>query len=181
MKKVFISMPMKGRTKENIDDSIRRMKNVITAILDEEVEFINTIVEEEPPYLKDKDHTSVWYLGKSIQILSQADYLATPKVSSCLCTYTGCFIEHQVAELYGIKIIDVPYEFICPDIWEEVKMKSQAYKCDCDSLGVCEPLTPKQEKEAEVFDEANKLSDEELDDIFDYADFIKDVNLDGVR
>ena len=55
MIKVFISVPMKGRKKEDIDYSIRKMKRIARAYLTENdieadnIDFINTIVSENPP------------------------------------------------------------------------------------------------------------------------------------
>ena len=114
MKKVFISVPMKGRTKENIEKSIEKMKKVATAYLDEELEFVNTIVQDKPPYETNKEHTAVWYLGKSLEILSQCDiflgvYDTFPK-------YKGCYIENKVADTYGIKRVMLEFDYICPDL-----------------------------------------------------------------
>lgn len=74
MKKVFLSVPMRGRTKENIEASLKKMKEYVKIALGEDVEFINTIVKETPP---EDGNSSVWYLGKSIQLLSQADVLVS--------------------------------------------------------------------------------------------------------
>ena len=113
MKKVFISVPMKGRTKENIEKSIEKMKTIASTLLDEEVEFINTIVEEKPPYNTSKE--AIWYLGKSIEILSQCDVLVC---LNDIYDFSGCIIEEKVALEYNMQVIELQLEYICPDILE---------------------------------------------------------------
>lgn len=71
-KKLFISCPMKDRTKENINRSMERMHKLAEIIFDQELEVIPTWIDEEPP--ADCVNPGVWYLGKSLELLSQADY-----------------------------------------------------------------------------------------------------------
>lgn len=113
MKKVFLSIPMNGRTKENIEKSIEKMKAVITAYLGEEVEFIDTIVLDMPPY--DAYKEAVWYLGKSIELMSQADIFVYLNNTY---EYGGCAIECDVAQHYGIQCIMLERNLIAPDILE---------------------------------------------------------------
>lgn len=81
MKKVFISQPMNGLT-------------------DEEIEFIDSFLQDYPGEIN--KHIPVWYLGKSIQLLSQADmiYLGEGWDKA-----RGCKIEYEIAKAYGINII----------------------------------------------------------------------------
>ena len=73
MKKVFISQPMNGLT-------------------DEEIEFIDSFLQDYPGEIN--KHIPVWYLGKSIQLLSQADmiYLGEGWDKA-----RGCKIEYEIA------------------------------------------------------------------------------------
>lgn len=112
MKKVFISMPMKDRKKEDIEKSFEKVKKTAKVLLGEDIEFINTVVEEKPPY-NSKDE-AVWYLGKSIELLSQADVLIVPGNYS---EYKGCSIEVEVAFRYEIEIIKLHSRYICPDLF----------------------------------------------------------------
>lgn len=101
MKKAFISVPMKNRFKSEIEYDIMNMKlKTIEKIAN--VEFINTIVEDKPPY--ETNHESIWYLGKSIELLSQCDILVCKKNVD---NYNGCFIEKEIAKRYGLEIIEV--------------------------------------------------------------------------
>lgn len=113
MKKVFLSVPMKDRTKENIEKSIEKMKAVTRGYLGEEVEFINTIVQDKPPY--DTNKEAVWYLGKSIELLSQADVFVYLDRTY---DYNGCVIECEIAERYGMQCIVLARDLIAPDILE---------------------------------------------------------------
>lgn len=102
MNKVFISLRMKGRNMADIETDIEKAKETVKNQLGDDVEFINTIVEDKPPY--DNNNQAIWYLGKSIQLLSQCDVLATPEGDSIV--YNGVFIEREVAKRYGLTIIE---------------------------------------------------------------------------
>lgn len=71
MKKLFISCPMNGRTKEQIQKSMTIAKKCAELKFDEEFEVIDSWIDEEPP--KDVKNQRMWYIGKSIELLSQAD------------------------------------------------------------------------------------------------------------
>ena len=130
MKKVFLSIPMKGRTKENIDKSIEKMKAVVTGYLGNDIEFINTIVQDKPSYNTNKE--AIWYLGKSVELLSQAD------VFVCLCNtyeYSGCDIERNIAERYCIQRIVLERDLIAPDILEIEQEKWNPVCCEANEKG----------------------------------------------
>lgn len=103
--RVFISLPMKGRTKEEIETTLKKMKEYVISKMDNKVEFVNTIVEEKPPY-ENGEHTAIWYLGKALEILSTCDMVA-------VCgdidynKYNGCFLEKETALRYGIPVMSV--------------------------------------------------------------------------
>lgn len=125
MKKVFISVPMKDRTKENIEKSIKKMKIIAVTYLEEEVEFVNTIVEEKPPY--NNSNEAIWYLGKSIEILSQCDVLVT--LNNCY-NFKGCRIEKDIAIYYGLNIIELNFNLICPDVIKQYECKKKINPVD---------------------------------------------------
>ena len=68
-KKVFISFPMSGKTFEEIveerDNILKKIKEKFSSQID--VELINSIYE--CPF----EHKPLWYLGWSIQAMSEAD------------------------------------------------------------------------------------------------------------
>ena len=121
MKKVFISVPMKDRTKENIEKSIEKIKEFGKLVIDDEVEFVNTIVEEKPPYTN--NNQAVWYLGKSIEILSQCDIILSPDETW---NFNGCDIEKTICYKYGIEIIEYKLQLFCKDLYEHsIKLKEE--------------------------------------------------------
>lgn len=108
MKKLFVSVPMKGRIQEDIEYSIDCMHTIAESTFDEELELIDSYIEDDPPATRNQ---SIWYLGKSIELLAQADYF----IGVDFCNYPGyhpaCRVENQVAKEYGIKraLLD-PYQ-----------------------------------------------------------------------
>lgn len=101
MKIAFISVPMMNRFKFEIEQDILSMQKVVDEKY-EDVEFIHTIVEDKPPY--GTSNEAIWYLGKSIELLSKCDILVCKKNVD---NYNGCYIEKEIAKRYGIEIIEV--------------------------------------------------------------------------
>ena len=103
MKRVFISVPMKDKSKEEINELITKIKVDVSKTFQEPVEFVNTYVEEKPPY-QSGEHSAIWYLAKSLEILSTCDVVV-------VCgdvdydKYNGCYIEKEVAKRYGLQVL----------------------------------------------------------------------------
>ena len=114
MKKIYISVPMNGRTNEDIEISISKMVSIAEAILGEEVEIVNPF---NPKTSKEKPIEAI---GKSIAKMQKADLLVG--VYNTL-DYRGCDVELYVANAYGIKTIRFDLEFICPDV---IRMRREA-------------------------------------------------------
>lgn len=106
MKKLFVSVPMKGRTEEEIKASIQKMKKIAEIYEGEELELIDSYIEDNPP--KDSKE-AVWYLGESLKKLAQADVFIG--IDSYY-DWNGCYIERQTADGYGIKVYVVPVRCI---------------------------------------------------------------------
>ena len=102
MKKLFVSVPMKGRTEEEIKASIQKMKKIAEVYEGEKLELIDSYIEDNPPQNKNQ---TVWYLGESIKKLAQADVFIG---ISDAWDWNGCYIETEVAARYGIKSYRVP-------------------------------------------------------------------------
>ena len=100
MKKLFISQPMKGLTDEEILKAREEIKTRAEQAIGEQVELIDSFVEDYPKEINKS--IPVWYLGKSIQFLSQADiaYFGSDWRNA-----RGCKIEYEIASVYGIKVI----------------------------------------------------------------------------
>lgn len=109
MKKLFVSVPMKGRTEEEIKASIQKMKKIAEIYEGEELELIDSYIEDNPPK---NNNEAMWYLGESLKKLAQADVF----IGICENYYwNGCSIEGETAERYGIKSYAVPAKFVIDD------------------------------------------------------------------
>lgn len=96
MKKVFISQPMKGKS----DGEIKAVReNLIKKIKERfgEVEIMDSYFEDIP-----YDARPLWYLAKSLEVLSKADIAYFAKDFD---KNRGCKIEHLCATLYGITVV----------------------------------------------------------------------------
>ena len=101
MVKLFISQPMRGLTDEEILKVREEIKAKAKKVIGEEVELIDSFIKEYPGEINKT--IPVYYLGKSIQFLSQADvaYFGGDWQNA-----RGCKIEHEIAKEYGIAIIE---------------------------------------------------------------------------
>lgn len=103
MKKLFISQPMKGKSDDEIlrerEKAIQKAKEVCG----EEVEVIDSFFQSAPA-----DAKPMWFLGKSLELLSTADiaYFAAGWNEA-----RGCKIEHECAVEYGIDTIEDYFEY----------------------------------------------------------------------
>lgn len=113
MKKLFISVPMKGRTEENIRKSIDKMHRIAEAVFDEQLEVITSYIEDKPP--KDSKE-AIWYLGESIKKIAQADCFIGIDYSGW---FKGCDVERHVAHAYGLESYFVSCSMF-PDISDAV-------------------------------------------------------------
>lgn len=109
MKKLFVSVPMKGRTEEEIKTSIQKMKKIAEIYEGEELELIDSYIEGNPP--KDSKE-AVWYLGESLKKLAQADVFIGINDAW---DWNGCYIENDVASRYGIKNYHIPAQYAIDD------------------------------------------------------------------
>ena len=104
--RLFVSLPMRDRDLEDIHADMVTITNFISFQLDEEYELINTLIDDEPPV--DIDDPGVWYLGRSISMLSEADLVA---FDSSWREARGCIIEHMVCSLYNIPYVDISMNY----------------------------------------------------------------------
>lgn len=109
MKKLFVSVPMKGRTEEEIKASIQKMKKIAEIYEGEELKLIDSYTKSTSP--KDSKE-AVWYLGERLKKLARAD------VFMGICEnyeWNGCSIERETAEKYGIKTYMIPARYVIDD------------------------------------------------------------------
>lgn len=99
MKRIFISQPMKDKTDEQI---FKERERAVSAVKEkfngEDVEVIDSFFQSAP-----HDAKPLWFLGKSLELLSTADvayFIGEWK------NYRGCKIENTCAKEYGIETIE---------------------------------------------------------------------------
>lgn len=98
MKKLFISQPMKGKTDDEILAEREKAIKSAERQLGESVEVIDSFFQSAPA-----DAKPLWFLGKSLELLSGADiaYFAKGWQEA-----RGCKIENTCAIEYGIAVIE---------------------------------------------------------------------------
>ena len=96
MTKIFISQPMKDKTNQEIE---QERKEIIEKIRKHfwGIEVIDSFIKDAP-----HDAKPLWFLGKSLELLSNADVIVLGKNRE---RARGCRIEHECAVQYGIKIV----------------------------------------------------------------------------
>lgn len=115
MKKLFISVPMKGRTEAEIKETMEKMKKIAEIYEGEELEMIDSYIEHKPPQ---NSNQAIWYLGESLKKLSEADVIIGIDDHW---SWSGCQIEIQTAGLYGIKRYSVQAEAVIPNYDELIR------------------------------------------------------------
>lgn len=125
MKKLFISMPMRGRTPEAIKYSMERVHKMAEVVFGEELELIDSYIEEATPA---GSNEAIYLLGESIKKMAEADYCVC--ISSTLFDgyYPGCGIEYEMAIEYGIPFIfigDRECRWLLPDLYEKLNSHSE--------------------------------------------------------
>ena len=96
--KVFISQPMNGKSNEEIEAIREDIVNDFKEIYKEKVVILDSFFKNAP-----HDAKPVWFLGKSLEIMSEADVVYFAKGWE---NARGCRIEHTVAKEYGLKIME---------------------------------------------------------------------------
>lgn len=97
MLQVFISQPMSGKTHKEIKEERARIVSKISEIITEPFQVIDSFFESAP-----HDAKPLWFLAKSIELLSSADLAYFSKGWE---NARGCRIEHDCAVAYLIETI----------------------------------------------------------------------------
>lgn len=116
MKKLYISVPMKGRTDEQIRESINKMWKMTEIMLGEECQVLPTYNKEN------REVPRFVALGRSTAWLGDADY-----VVYCYPFYgfAGVKSEVDIATNYDIPTIAYEGRFICPDIFTTLNLQEE--------------------------------------------------------
>jgi hypothetical protein len=96
--KLFISQPMRGKTDEEILAVRQKAIESVKRNFGEDVEVIDSFFQNAPT-----EANPLWFLGKSIELLSTADVVYFAKGWE---EARGCRIENTCAIEYGIDVIE---------------------------------------------------------------------------
>ena len=102
-RKLFVSLPMAGRTEEEITKEFYRLIDVAGSYFDEDFDVVDTIEHEGPEEDLEGDSLRLYYLGKSIQRLAEADVAIFGEGWT---KARGCRIEREACRLYNITVIE---------------------------------------------------------------------------
>lgn len=98
MKKLFISQPMKDKSDDEIFAEREKAIKSAEELLGEPVEVIDSFFQSAPA-----DARPLWFLGKSLELLSTADVVYFAKGWE---KARECKIENTCAIEYGITVIE---------------------------------------------------------------------------
>ena len=100
MKKLFISVPMRGRTDRAIKHSIEEMHKIAEIAFGEELEVIRGNFEEFNVAVM---NWRIYHLGNSIEAMANADYfIGTEAWYDDMRSFRGCDVERTVAKYFNI-------------------------------------------------------------------------------
>lgn len=132
MKKLFVSLPMKDKTADEIINRINECKKEVEEILKEEVELLDTFIKEDAP--ESANNKGLWYLSKSLEKMCDADVVYC---DSGYGQYRGCIVEFSAAIKYNIPMI------ICNDY---DNIRTIFYKNKWRGYLYVKPLMDREEK-----------------------------------
>ena len=98
MKKVYISIPMTNKTKEEIIQEINKRKECLEEL---GFEVISSFIENNGTY-PDKKHNEIQFLGYSLIEMSDCDIAYFCRGWEFA---RGCKVEYETATKYGLQII----------------------------------------------------------------------------
>ena len=109
MKKVFISLPMNGLTKEKVLVRMELLKKKAEERYGEPLEMIDTYTKD---FEATGNHPRLMYLGDSIMQMASADYIY---FANDWHAAKGCLIEMEIAREYNIPFDVEPFSNYCVD------------------------------------------------------------------
>ena len=101
MKKLFVSLPMRGLSEREIKQRMKYLKALVENELKEEVILIDTFIKNEPDS-KEMNDVGLYFLGKSIEEMAYADIII---FADGWKEARGCKVEYAAAIEYRVKIL----------------------------------------------------------------------------
>lgn len=113
MKKLFVSVPMEGRTEEEIRKTIDKMKKIAEIFEGEELELIDTYSGTIP----DKKEEAILCLAEKIKKMAEADvFIGFQK----LFIWENFPTEYYAAKNYKIKMYMISPEYVFENYYTKV-------------------------------------------------------------
>lgn len=133
MKKLFVSIPLKGRSKEEIQDSLDKIKEAAEGLLGEKVDLLHQEAKDVPEFTKDDENAreALKFLSKDLDLMADADYFAT---IDCNWEYRHCEIEESIFRRYFLEsdyqeakdvILHFPTQLVCPDVAKKERERAK--------------------------------------------------------
>lgn len=151
-KKLFVSIPMNGRDPDDIVMDMHALSDIVSSEIGCDITLLNTVFSDDD-VPADIPNPSVWYLGKSVEALSDADLAVfDPDWRNA----RGCILEHMICAMYNIPYVDISMDYM------HNEDAVADYTHDWDLVGEVGALA------SEIMDNAeNDISDDDEDDISD--------------
>ena len=108
MKKLFVSLPMRGLNEREIRKRMNYLKYLVELELKEEVILIDSFIKDEPDS-KEINNIGLYFLGKSIEEMAYADIVV---FANGWMKARGCKVEYKAAVEYEVKILYEDHLFI---------------------------------------------------------------------
>ena len=108
MKKIFVSLPMRGLSEREIRKRMNYLKYLVELELGEDVILIDSFIENEPDS-KEINNIGLYFLGESIKELAYADIVI---FANGWMKARGCKVEYKAAVEYEVKILYEDHLFI---------------------------------------------------------------------
>lgn len=104
MMKVFISLPMNGKSDAEIERDMSKGRELLRYVYGDRFVFLDSYISDDPPSHVTGDEIPKWYLWRSLKILEKADLaLLMPGWED----RQSCRIEKFVAEMNRITCVKV--------------------------------------------------------------------------
>lgn len=133
MKKLFCIVPYNGRSVSDIQKSYYIMHSIAQRLIGEELELImsynplffnpdtNPVIDPDRANLPVIDNR-IYSLGRAIELMAYADYVAYTTLDNLPGSYPGCKSELFIAKQYGLQTIPLgDARFIFTDLLKEKK------------------------------------------------------------
>lgn len=101
--KIYIAQPITGVSKEHYTKVRQTLEDLCEIEFGEKrCQFVNAYIEDTPP--KECKNALLWYLVKSLEKLTEADFIVMVKDADRVSL--GCKVEKLCAKLYGIPVFE---------------------------------------------------------------------------